>query len=189
MNRSQKTEEETQLLACYSRILAKREQLKKLKIQKEEEKKNEIPMIKKTLADKKMTKQEIASQVKNASSATERAKMLLKQGKLQINATKSTGFKRRPGAGRRQRPLEMENENESPKKPRVNLPTYADDDDDVTASDPYAAIPTGDIDLKPTQKPFVKKPSQNPNQRKPPGNRINQMDQKRKLIAYDDDPF
>lgn len=45
-------------------------------------------MIKKTLADKKMTKQEIASQVKNASSATERAKMLLKQGKLQINATK-----------------------------------------------------------------------------------------------------
>jgi len=101
----------------------------------------------------------------------------------------STGFKRRPGAGRRQRPLEMENENESPKKPRVNLPTYADDDDDVTASDPYAAIPTGDIDLKPTQKPFVKKPSQNPNQRKPPGNRINQMDQKRKLIAYDDDPF
>lgn len=58
------------------------------RIQKEEEKKNEIPMIKKTLADKKMTKQEIASQVKNASSATERAKMLLKQGKLQINATK-----------------------------------------------------------------------------------------------------
>ena len=49
-------------------------------------------MIKKTLADKKMTKQEIASQVKNASSATERAKMLLKQGKLQINATKRYHF-------------------------------------------------------------------------------------------------
>ena len=102
----------------------------------------------------------------------------------------STGFKRRPGAGRRQRPLEMEAENESPKKARVNLPTYADDEDESVAADPYAAIPTGDIDLKPTP---IKRPPQKPMQRKPPAktpqNRMNQMDQKRKQIVYEDDPF
>jgi len=60
--------------------------LKISRIEKEQEKKNEIPMIKKTQVDRRFTKKEIAESVAKGSSATERAKLMAQSGKLVIKS-------------------------------------------------------------------------------------------------------
>ena len=76
------------------------------------------------------------------------------------------------------------------KKPRVTLPSYADDGDE-TGSDPYANIPTGDQDLKSASS--VQRPR--PVQRK--GQSVQSQAKQfkpnpatqRKQIVYEEDPF
>lgn len=108
--------------------------------------------------------------VANASSATERAKALLAQGKLKIEQKQSSGFKRRPGGGARRRPLEMENS----KKPKIEMPMYADDDNNS-----YDNIPSGDVDMI-KNKPEIKQPVQRKPIKKPP------PPPKREAVVYDD---
>merc|ERR1712113_626976 len=83
------TEQEIQLKALYAQIRQKRKELKRIKLAILNEKKNAIPLVQKQIIDKKLTEEELAKTVKNASSNTELAKKLVAQGKITIDAKKS----------------------------------------------------------------------------------------------------
>ena len=116
--------------------------------------------------DRQFNATELKNQVKNASSATERAKMLLKAGKLKVDQKKrflqyyltvkflyfsSTGFKRRQstGGGAKARPLQLD-------EPEFALPTYADDPVEFSVEDKYKNIPDSNAALP--QAPMKPKP-------------------------------
>ena len=116
--------------------------------------------------DRQFNEKELKNQVKNASSATERAKMLLKAGKLKVDQKKrfknhyktlrskcfsSAGFKRRQstGGGAKARPLQLD-------EPEFALPQYADDPVEFSVEDKYKNIPDSNEALP--QAPMKPKP-------------------------------
>ena len=119
--------------------------------------------------DRQFNEKELKNQVKNASSATERAKMLLKAGKLKVDQRKrlffsskrqilivfSAGFKRRQSTGgAKARPLQLD-------EPAFELPQYADDAVIVPTEDKYKNIPDSNAGLpqalmKPKPRPVQK---------------------------------
>ncbi|CBY37042.1 unnamed protein product [Oikopleura dioica] len=171
-----RTKEEEDLLNCYIRIREKKEKLKQLRQEKADKKNNQAPLVKKNFnMDRQFNEKELKNQVKNASSATERAKMLLKAGKLKVDQKKSTGFKRRQstGGGAKARPLQLD-------EPEFELPQYADDPVEFSVEDKYKNIPDSNealpqAPIKPKQRPVQKKPPP----RKPPI--------KRQQVCYNDD--
>ena len=94
--------------------------------------------------------------------------------------------------GRRQRPIDINEEEDFVKKaPRINLPSYADDDEEPEIVDRYANIPTGEADVMPA-KPVKPRPAKNnfpprPNQKKPQN--FGSAQSQRKQVVYDADPF
>ena len=77
------------------------------------------------------------------------------------------------------------------KAPRINLPSYADDDEEPEIVDRYANIPTGEADVMPA-KPVKPRPAKNnfpprPNQKKPQN--FGSAQSQRKQVVYDADPF
>ncbi|CAG5086709.1 Oidioi.mRNA.OKI2018_I69.PAR.g11328.t1.cds [Oikopleura dioica] len=172
-----RTKEEEDLLNCYIRLKEKKEKLRRLRQEKADKKNNQAPLVKKNFnMDRQFNEKELKNQVKNASSATERAKMLLKAGKLKVDQRKSAGFKRRQSTGAaKARPLQLD-------EPEFELPQYADDTVIVPSEDKYKNIPDSNAGLP--QAPM--KPKPRPVQKKPPTKKpqIN-----RQQICYDDDLF
>merc|ERR1739838_548265 len=79
------TEQETLLLSLYKQLNQRRAELEQIKQEKIAAEKNVQPLVKKAPIAKQLTKEETQRMVANASSATERAKALLAQGKLKIS--------------------------------------------------------------------------------------------------------
>jgi len=201
-NRSGVSEQETKLLALYRKLEASRAELKQIKEEKLIEKKNEVPLVAKpTDHGKNLTKEQLNKTIKNAQSYTEMAKKLAASGKLVINSSKSTGFKRRAPI-KRQRPMD---DDPQPAKPKFSLPNYADDNkiefNDSLTQGEEMEFKEQKSEPK-TQKPRLGSTSSGvdrsgsaPNNNRPRGGgmkhgqgRQNQQP-KRQQIVYDEDPF
>jgi len=167
------TEQETLLLRLYKQLSQRKAELEQIRQEKINAEKNVAPLVKKAPITKQLTKEETQRMVANASSATERAKALLAQGKLKIEQKQSSGFKRRPGGGgARKRPLEMDQS----KRPKIEMPAYADDND---GDNHFEHIPSGEVDMKPET-------TKQPIQRKPVIKRQKPAPPKREAVVYDD---
>lgn len=172
MRGENRTKEEEELFSCFIRIQEKKVKLKLLRQERANKKKNAVPLVKKNFnMDKKFNAKELKTQVANASSATDRAKMMLKQGKLKLDQQKNTGFKKRKSSTGNHKPRPIKDD-----VPEFELPQYADDGPKTT--DLYSNIPDSNIGL-PKAKPKAPSTQQ----------RLPRAFSQRQQIRYDEDPF